>query len=145
LFLEGAAELLRSKASFPVTQDQRNTAHGRVRYEVRPRVWLAMGASYGSGLPIELDEAVDVNQLIAQYGAGVVDRVNFARGRVRPSFSIDASAGVDVWRHDSRWLRVQGDVLNVAGRLNVINFASLFSGTALAAPRMWQVRVMTGW
>jgi hypothetical protein len=145
LFLEGAAELLRSKASFPVTQDQRNTAHGRVRYEVRPRVWLAMGASYGSGLPIELDEAVNVNQLTAQYGAGVVDRVNFARGRVRPSFSIDASAGVDVWRHDSRWLRVQGDVLNVTGRLNVINFASLFSGTALAAPRMWQVRVMTGW
>jgi hypothetical protein len=30
-------------------------------------------------------------------------------------------------------------------RLNVINFASLFSGTALAAPRMWQLRVMTGW
>jgi len=108
-------------------------------------VWMAMGASYGIALPIELDEAVDVSALVARYGAGVVDRVNFARGRVRPSFSIDASAGVDVWRRDNRWLRVQCDVLNLTDRLNVINFASLFSGTALAAPRMGQLRVMTGW
>jgi hypothetical protein len=145
LFLEGAAELLRSKASFPVTQDQRNTAHGRVRYQVQPRLWLALGASYGSGLPVELDQAVDLNQLIAQYGAGVVDRINFARGRIRPSFSMDASAGVDVWRRDNRSFRVQADVLNLTGRLNVINFASLFSGTALGAPRIWTLRLVAAW
>jgi hypothetical protein len=128
-----------------VTQDQRNTAHGRVRYQVQPRLWLALGASYGSGLPVELDQAVDLNQLIAQYGAGVVDRINFARGRIRPSFSMDASAGVDVWRRDNRSFRVQADVLNLTGRLNVINFASLFSGTALGAPRIWTLRLVAAW
>jgi hypothetical protein len=145
LFLEGTADLLRSTASFPVTQDQRNTAHGRVRYQLRPRWWLALSATYGSGLPIELDQAADANQLAAQYGAGVISRVNFARGRVRPSFSMDASAGVDIWRRDTRSVRLQADVLNLTDRLNVINFAGLFSGTALAPPRTWALRVVTGW
>jgi hypothetical protein len=36
---------------------------------------------------------------------------------------------------------VQADVRNLTDRLNVINFAGLFSGTALAAPRSGAVRV----
>lgn len=145
LFLEDAGSLLHSTASFPVTQDQRNTAHGRVRYQAASRVWLAIGASYGSGLPVEIDSDADINQLIAQYGQAVVQRINFDRGRVRPSFSLDASAGVELWKHEKRSLRLQADVLNLTNRLNVINFAGLFSGTALAAPRMASVRVVAGW
>ena len=145
LFLENEGGLLTSTASFPVTQDQRNTAHGRMRYQVASRVWLALGASYGSGLPVEIESDVDIDQLIAQYGQSVVRRVNFDRGRVRPSFSLDASAGVELWKHEKRSLRLQADVLNLANRLNVINFSGLFSGTALAAPRMASVRVVAGW
>jgi hypothetical protein len=146
LFLEdNVAELLHSTASFPVTQDQRNTAHARFRYQIAPRVWAALGASYASGLPVELNGGVDLNQLIAQYGGRVVRRINFDRGRVRPSSSVDASVGVDLWRHDSRSVRLQGDVVNLTNRLNVINFAGLFSGTALAAPRMASVRIQAGW
>ena len=70
LFLEDAGNLLHSSASFPVTQDQRNSAHARMRYQVVPRVWLALGASYGSGLPVEIDMTANINQLIAQYGQG---------------------------------------------------------------------------
>jgi outer membrane receptor protein involved in Fe transport len=146
LFLEpNAAELLHSTASFAVTQDQRNSARSRMRYQLAPRLWAALGASYASGLPIELDDAVDVNELIAQYGERVVRRVNFDRGRIRPSFSMDASVGADVWKHENRSVRLQADVLNLTNRLNVINFASLFSGTALAAPRMVTVRIVAGW
>ena len=145
LFLEDAGNLLHSSASFPVTQDQRNSAHARMRYQVVPRVWLALGASYGSGLPVEIDTTANINQLISQYGQAVVQRINFDRGRVRPSFSLDASAGVELWKHEKRSLRLQADVLNLTDRLNVINFAGLFSGTALAAPRMASVRVVAGW
>ena len=145
LFLENAGSLLHSTASFPVTQDQRNSAHARLRYQVAPRAWLALGASYGSGLPVEIDTGVDISQLIAQYGLAVVERINFDRGRVRPSFSLDASAGTELWKHEKKSLRLQADVLNLTNRLNVINFAGLFSGTALAAPRMASVRVVAGW
>lgn len=145
LFLENAGSLLHSTASFPVTQDQRNSAHARMRYQAASRVWLALGASYGSGLPVEIDSGVNVDQLIAQYGPAVVRRINFDRGRVRPSFSLDGSAGVELWKHEKRSLRLQADVLNLTDRLNVINFAGLFSGTALAAPRMASVRVVAGW
>jgi len=145
LFLEDAGGLLHSTASFPVTQDQRNSAHARMRYQVAPRVWLALGASYGSGLPVEIDATANIDQLVAQYGQAVVQRINFDRGRVRPSFSLDASAGVELCKHEKRSLRLQADVLNLTNRLNVINFAGLFSGTALAAPRMASVRVVAGW
>jgi hypothetical protein len=145
LFLEDAGNLLHSSASFPVTQDQRNSAHARMRYQVVPRLWLALGGSYGSGLPVEIDTTANINQLIAQYGQAVVQRINFDRGRVRPSFSLDASAGVEFWKHEKRSLRLQADILNLTNRLNVINFAGLFSGTALAAPRMASVRVVAGW
>jgi hypothetical protein len=145
LFLEDAADLLHSTANFPVTQDQRNTVRSHIRYQVRPRFWLALGANYDSGLPIELNGPVNTNDLIAEFGQSVVNRVNFAAGRVRPSFSLDASAGVDLWKRDTRSLRFQTDVLNLTNRLNVINFAGLFSGTALAAPRMWSARIVAGW
>src|SRR5579864_2239335 len=56
LFLEDtSAGLLQSNATFPVTQDQRNTARARFRYQVLPRLWFSTAAEYGSGLPVELD------------------------------------------------------------------------------------------
>jgi outer membrane receptor for Fe3+-dicitrate len=65
----------------------------------------------------------------------VVNKINFTRGRVNPSFSVDASVGIDLWRHERRSLTFQADVLNLTDRLNVINFAGFLSGTAIAPPR----------
>jgi hypothetical protein len=79
--------------------------------------------------------------LEAQYGSQIINRVNFAAGRVRPNFSLDLSAGVDLWKHEKSILRLQGDVENVTNQLNVINFAGLFSGTAIAPPRSGNVRL----
>jgi hypothetical protein len=136
LFLDDdSASLLQSHEQFPVTQDQRNTVRARVRYQVVPRLWIATGAEYGSGLPVELGGFGDLGLLQQQYGQAVLDRVNFDRGRVRPSFALNFSAGAELWRHEKWSVRVQADISNLTNHLNVINFAGLFSGTAIAPPR----------
>jgi len=140
LFLgEDASTLLARSDRFPISQDQRNTARARLRGQIVPRLWVALGGSYGSGLPVEFDGSQA--DAIAQYGQRIVDRVNFSAGRVRPSFTLDASVGIDLWKSDKRAVRAQADVLNLTNRLNVINFAGLFSGTAIAAPRSASVRL----
>lgn len=143
LFLEdNAAEQLRSNGQFPITQDQRNTVRTRLRYQIGPRAWMAVGGSYGSGLPIE-EGVISQQSLAQQYGARILDRVNLGRGRVRPSFAMDYSGGADLWKHESRSIRLQADVLNLTDRLNVVNFSGLFSGTALGYPRSFALRLQT--
>jgi hypothetical protein len=95
-----------------------------------------VGAEYGSGLPVELGGGpIDYNFLLSQYGAAVLNRVDFASGRVRPSLSLDAGVGVDLYRRDLRTLSLLLQTANLTDRVNVINFASLFSGTAIGPPR----------
>ena len=136
---DDASTLLTSADRFPVSQDQRHTVRSRATYQVSPRMWLAAAVSYGSGLPVEFSGTLD--QAVAQYGQRLVDRVDFEAGRVRPSVSIDASTGFTILKTKTRTLRAQADVINLTNRLNVINFAGLFSGTALAAPRSVAVRL----
>ena len=109
-------------------------------YQFAPSAWVAIAAWYGSGLPFE-DFDDDPEEAIEQFGQEVVDRVNFETGRVRPSFSLDVSAGVVVAKTARRGLRLQVEVRNLTNRLDVINFAGLFSGTALAPPRSVAVRL----
>ena len=143
LFLgdNAGAQGLSSSGAFPVTQDQRNTARTRFRYQLAPRAWVALGAAYGSGLPVEFEGSQA--DAIAQYGSRIVDGVNLSRGRVRPSFSLDASAGAVLYKKEKQSVRLQADVINLTDRLNVINFAGVFSGTALASPRTFAVRLQT--
>lgn len=124
---------------FPVSQDQRHTVRGRLRYQLVSRVWVAGGAEYGSGLPFEFTGTYE--DALAQYGPAVVSRVNFDRGRVRPSLSIEASVGADLYHSDRFSTRVQADFENLNDRLNVIDFGGLFSGNAIAPPRSWAVRL----
>jgi hypothetical protein len=71
----------------------------------------------------------------------ILDKMNFERGRVRPNFSLDFSAGLRVWERDTRSMTLQFDLRNATGRLNVINFSGLFSGTALAPGRQATVQM----
>jgi outer membrane cobalamin receptor len=130
-----------NNARFFVTQDQRNTARARVRAQVWRRAWTAVSAWYGSGLPADLGENSDYSFLLAQYGAGVVSRVNFDRQRVRPSYSLDISGGVELLRHDRRSMVLDIEGTNLTNHLNVINFASLFSGMAIGVPRSASVQL----
>ncbi len=136
---DDATTLLTSTNQFPVSQDQRHTVRGRVSYQFAPTVWAALAASYGSGLPFEFTG--DRAQAIAQYGERIVDRVDFETGRVGRSLSLDASAGFAIVKTPKRSVRLQADVRNLTDRLTVINFAGLFSGTALAPPRSVAVRL----
>jgi outer membrane cobalamin receptor len=142
LFLEDdAADLLDSHESFAVTQDQRHTLQGRVMYDVSRRGWIAAGIGYGSGLPFEYTGTPA--EALEQYGPRIVDRVDFDEGRVRSRLSVDASAGINLGA-PSRGIAIQFDVRNLTNRFDVINFAGLFSGTALAPPRTVAVRVRAG-
>ncbi len=140
LFGEDATTALTSTDRFPISQDQRHTVRGRLNYQVSRRAWVALAGSYGSGLPVEF--VGDLDEAVAQYGRRIVDRVDFEAGRVHPSASIDAAASYLVFNTTGgRRLRVQADVLNLANRLNVINFAGLFSGTAVGPSRSFAVRL----
>ena len=70
-----------------------------------------------------------------------MDRVNFASGRVRPSLSLDTGAGMDLYRRDLRTLSLLIQSANLTDRVNVINFESLFSGTAIGPPRSVSARL----
>src|ERR1700675_1549777 len=141
LFLgQNAADLLNSNARIWISQDQRHTAHGQLRYQHWSRFWTSIGASYGTGLPVELN-GESTATLVQEFGQAVVDRVNLNAGRVRPSLAVDLSAALDLYKKESRAVRLQGDIRNLNDRLNVINFASVFSGTAIGSPRTFSLRL----
>jgi len=142
LFLgSDATNSLTNVGKFAVSQDQRNTLRTRARIQAERRVWFALAAQYGSGLPADLGDNPDPASLVAQFGNNVVSRVNFARGRVGPNFSLDLGAGTELYRKELRTIQVQFQATNLTDRLNVINFASLFSGTAVGPPRSFSARL----
>lgn len=124
---------------FPSTQDQRNTARGQVRYQVHPRLWMAAGAQYDSGLPFEFDGGRAT--VLAQYGQRVLDRINFDRGRILPVLQVSASAGTDLYDADKVHVRLQADGQNLNDVLDVIDFGGLFSGNAIGPGRSLFVRL----
>ena len=143
LFLgEEAAEALSPGGTFPISQDQRHTVRGQVNYQATPAFWFGGAAAYGSGLPFEFEG--DRDAALEQYGTRTIDRVNFESGRVRPYVSLDLSAGMMLRRAERGAVQLQAGVANVTNRFGVINFAGLFSGTALAPPRSLTVRLRIG-
>ncbi|HET9405913.1 MAG TPA: TonB-dependent receptor [Candidatus Sulfotelmatobacter sp.] len=136
-----ATTLNQANTRFWVTQDQRHTVHGQIRYQIASRVWAAFGGDYGSGLPVEFQGTPQ--DAVTQYGQAVADRVNFADQRVRPMLALRASAGLNMWQHDQIATRLQGNIENLNNRLNLINFAGLFSGNSVAPPRSYSLRLTT--
>ncbi len=124
---------------FPDSQDQRNTLATRTRYQLSPRIWVAGGAYYGSGLPFEFTG--DESDALIEYGPQVIGRLDFARGRVRPQLSINASAGVTLCTRDRLQVTLQADGTNLNNRLNVIDFGGLFSGNAIGPGRSAALRL----
>ncbi|MGC2817916.1 MAG: TonB-dependent receptor plug domain-containing protein [Candidatus Acidiferrum sp.] len=126
---------------FPDSQDQRNTVRGRLRYQVKPRFWIAGGVQFDSGLPFDFDG--DPATVLAQYGQQVLNRINFARGRIYPAFQVNASAGANVYKSDRMNTQFQIDGQNLNNVLNVIDFGGLFSGNAIGPSRSVSVRLTT--
>jgi hypothetical protein len=126
---------------FPDSQDQRNTVRGRLRYRVKPRLWIAGGIQYDTGLPFDFDS--DPATALAEYGQQVFNRINFARGRLYPSFQVNASAGTDIHKSDRMNMRFQIDGQNLNNVLDVIDFGGLFSGNAIGPSRSIALRLTT--
>ena len=124
---------------FPDSQDQRNTARMRIRYQLTSRLWIAGGPEYGSGLPFDFEGTYQ--QALAEYGPAVVNRININSGRIKPMLAVDASAGADLYKKENRSLRLQADGENLNNRLNVIDFGGLFSGNAIGPPRSYSLRL----
>lgn len=118
---------------FPDSQDQRNTVRGRLRYQLHPRLWVAAGIQYDTGLPFEFDG--DPGTVLAEYGQQVLNRINFDRGRIEPSFQVNASAGADLYNSERVKILLQADGQNLNNVLDVIDFGGLFSGNAIAPAR----------
>jgi hypothetical protein len=148
LFL-GDDAIIPSSGHLPDSQDQRNTMRGRLRYQVAPRLWVAGGVQYDTGLPFDF-QCPD-GQTLAQceageaaiYGQDVVNRLNFARGRILPSFQVDASVGTDLYRSDRANVQLQVDGENLSNVIDVIDFGGLFSGNAIGPSRSVFVRFTT--
>ena len=140
LFL-GDDAVLPTTGHFPDSQDQRNTVRGRLMYQWKPRVWFAGGIQYDSGLPFEFEGTYE--QALEDYGPAVVSRINFARGRIYPSFQVNASLGVDVYRSERVNMQFQVDGTNLNNVLDVIDFGGLFSGNAIGPSRSFGVRLRT--
>jgi hypothetical protein len=126
---------------FPDSQDQRNTVRTRVRYQVAPRLWIAVGADYNTGLPFQPD--LTPQQYATEYGQVVVNHLNFNLGRISPYFTQNASMGVDLFQREKRSVRFQADVANLGNELEVIDFGGLFSGNALGPSRQYTFRLVT--
>ncbi|MFY9907318.1 MAG: TonB-dependent receptor [Terriglobales bacterium] len=141
LFLGDNVQDLPPSGHFPDSQDQRNTVRGRLRYQATSRFWVAGGIQYDTGLPFEFEGTQQ--QALAEYGQQVIDRINFARGRIYPSFQVNASAGADVYQSDHLKTRFQIDGQNLTNILDVIDFGGLFSGNAIGPSRSVALRLTT--
>ncbi len=140
LFL-GDDAVIPTSGHFPDSQDQRNTVRGRVRYQVLPRVWIAGGIQYDTGLPFDFQGSEE--DALAEYGPQVVSRIDFPAGRIDPSFQVNASAGADILKSDRLKMRLQVDGENLTNVLDVIDFGGLFSGNAIGPSRSYALRLIT--
>lgn len=147
LFLGSETAGIPDTSKFAVSQDQRNTVRARVRYQATDRLWFATSAEYGSGLPADLNGPADPSQfnfLLQQYGQAILNEVNFDAGRVRPNFALDAAAGATLYHKEGKDVSFEIEGHNLTNKLNVVNFASLFSGTAVAPPASVSARLKFG-
>jgi hypothetical protein len=147
LFLGSETANIPDTSKFPVSQDQRNTFRAHVRLQATDRLWLATSAEYGSGLPVNLNGPAgpsQINFFLQQYGPAIVNEVNFNAGRVRPNFSFDAAAGATLFHKEGKDITFEIEGHNLTDKVNVLNFASLFSGTAVAPPASVSARLRVG-
>ncbi|MGA8645457.1 MAG: TonB-dependent receptor, partial [Candidatus Sulfotelmatobacter sp.] len=125
----------------PDSQDQRQTIRARIRYQLAPHLWIAVGGDYNTGLPFQPD--LTPQQYATEYGQAVINHLNFSRDRVSPYFTENFSAGADLYHHEKRSLRFQADAQNLSNELEVIDFGGLFSGNALGPSRQYTFRLVT--
>jgi hypothetical protein len=146
LFL-GDDAILPTSGHLPDSQDQRNFVRARLRYQVSRRLWVAGGVQFDSGLPFDPNcpnpnsPSECAAYELPTYGAATINRLNFVRDRILPSFQVNASAGADVYQSDRLKMRLQVDGQNLTNVVQVIDFGGLFSGNAIGPSRSFSLRL----
>ncbi|MFP5204649.1 MAG: TonB-dependent receptor plug domain-containing protein [Acidobacteriota bacterium] len=125
----------------PDSQDQRNTVRDRIRYQVAPRLWVAAGTDYNSGLPFVANQTPQ--QYATEYGQLVVGHLNFNRGRIHPYFTQNASVSAELYHRENLTMRLQADGENLSNTLELLDFGGLFSGNAIGPGREFNLRLVT--
>ena len=86
-------------------------------------------------MPISIRSAIDFYARHPISAQGVLAKLRAARG------NLDNVRPEELWAHDQKSARLQADVQNLNNRLNLIDFAGLFSGNSIAAPRGYSLRL----
>jgi len=81
--------------------------------------------------------------VLAEYGPQVLSRINFARGRIYPSFLVNASAGATLFKSDRVKTELQADGENLTNQLDGLDFGGLFSGNEIGPQRSFLLRLTT--
>jgi hypothetical protein len=68
---------------------------------------------------------------------------HFARGRIYPSFQVNASVGAAVYKSERLTMQLQLDRQNLNNVLDVIDFGGLFSGNAIGPSRSFALQLQT--
>src|SRR5260370_26445332 len=102
------------------------------------RVWVVGGVEYGSGLPFGFEGIQE--DATAQFGQAITDRVNFGRAASNPICRSMPQPRI-LWKTDKFTARLQADAENIKNRFNLLDFAGLFSGTAIEPPRSYALRL----
>lgn len=124
---------------FPDSQDQRNFLRARGIYHIIPRLWIAVGAEFDSGLPFDTNYSYAEN--VALYGQVLVNQLNFSRGRILPHDSENVSIGYDLYQKEERSVRLQADCNDVGNRMQVLDFGGLLSANAIGPSRSFALRL----
>lgn len=134
LFLEDEFLEIGPGTRFTPDHDQRHVAALGLNYE-RDGFWVSASGRYESGTPIEVD-LEELDELVTRPGA---DRVDFAKGRVKPRTVFDLAAGVSLARMGGMALTASAEVLNLTDDAYAFNFGNPFSGTHFGPPRTFTI------
>ena len=134
LFLDDDFIDIGSGTRFTPDHDQRNVASFALNYQTpRHGLWTSFTGRYESGVPLELPDDLDRNQLLALPGSNLV---NFDTGRVKPWYVLGWSAGGDLIQREKFKVGAQLDIQNLADHDFAFNWGNPFSGTHFGYPRL---------
>jgi hypothetical protein len=135
LFLEDEIAEIGPGTRFIPDHDQRHVGAFGVTYADTDRgLQAALTGRYESGTPVEADED-DLDELAELPGA---ERVDFARGRVRPRTVYDVTLAARVARSAAVDVDLRLSLLNLTGARWAYNFGNPFSGTHFGPGRTLQ-------
>jgi hypothetical protein len=144
LFLGEAVESFSNPNQvFAADHDARNSGQFQIGYNHKQGWWVTLGGRYDSGYPVELENESrqEFEAENPEISRQILNEVDFDRGRVKPHFILNLSAGVDLFRQDKTKVSLQFDVQNLTNRFFLYNFESVFSGTHIGYPRLYSGRL----